>query len=204
MSSIDYTVVDNFFPNEVCYDLRKYALDLNVPIDNQYNDYISKEFDHYPNPHSFPKIHSSKHISELISEKVSLVQSLKYDRSWCFVYDNIARGVHPHADPSSNLNDPTFITVNTWITPDSSVDDTNKNGLILYEKTADGMSPDLYNNPDINIIKDFLKDSEYVRIPYKYNRAVIFKSHHFHTTDNVHMKPGHQNRRISYTFLYNK
>ena len=57
---------------------------------------------------------------------------------------------------------------------------------------------------DIDFIRDYLKNSEYATIPYRYNRAVIFKSHNFHTTDNVHMKSGHKNRRISYTFLYNK
>tara|TARA_B100000427_G_C15283189_1_gene496340 strand:- start:65 stop:661 length:597 start_codon:yes stop_codon:yes gene_type:complete len=198
MSQVDYTIIDDFFPNEVCYDLREYALDLKIPIDNQFSDYISKEFDTDSNSHSL------KHISKLISEKVEVVQSLNYDRSWCFVYDNIARGVHPHADPSSNHNNPTFITVNIWLTPNSAVADDDKNGLIIYNKTAEGMSPDTYNKSDIDFVRDYLKDSEYARIPYRYNRAVIFKSHNFHTTDNVHMKSGHKNRRISYTFLYNK
>ena len=52
MSQVDYTIIDNFFPNEVCYDLREYALDLKIPIDNQFSDYISKEFDTHSNSHS--------------------------------------------------------------------------------------------------------------------------------------------------------
>ena len=60
-------------------------------------------------------------------------------------------------------------------------------------------SPDGGN---VGIIELFLKGSKYDIIPYKYNRAIIFRGNTFHSTKSVHMKPGDENRRVNYTFLY--
>ena len=61
----------------------------------------------------------------------------------------------------------------------------------------------MYNHWDGSIWRDqFLKDASYDTIPYKYNRAIIFEGRTFHSTDNVHMKPGDNNKRVNYTFLY--
>ena len=104
-----------------------------------------------------------------------------------------------HADPS-------FINVNIWITPDECVEDFNKNGLRIYHKHAPKeWTREDYNGDNIKSylkMKSYLKDSKYDRIPYKYNRAIIFKGRAFHSTDNVHMKQGEENKRVNYTFLY--
>ena len=39
-------------------------------------------------------------------------------------------------------------------------------------------------------------------IEYKENRAVIFNSKLFHTSDNYNFKDSYQDRRINMTFLY--
>jgi hypothetical protein len=41
-----------------------------------------------------------------------------------------------------------------------------------------------------------------VTIPYKENRAVLFDSALFHTTDHFRFKKGYTNRRINLTLLY--
>ena len=103
--------------------------------------------------------------------------------------------MRPHADPS-------FINVNIWVTPDKCVYDHAKNGLVIYKKKAPKEWNHYQYNADLNLIETYLKNSKYDRIPYKYNRAIIFRGNTFHSTDSVYMKPGDENRRVNYTFLY--
>ena len=183
----NYIIIDNFFPDDICTELREKSLNAKE-YNDKYWDYQALDFDDIPtNP-------SLKYISDnYITPKVSLAKN--YYRAWTFVYDNVALGVFPHADPS-------FININVWVTPDECVYDHNKNGLKIYKKKAPKeWTWDQYNRSD-SLIGDFLKGSKYDIIPYKCNRAVIFRGDTFHETDNVHMKPGHENKRVNYTFLY--
>ena len=183
----NYIIIDNFFPDKICKELREKSLN-SKKYNNEYWDYKSLDFD--DNKSFF----SLKDISDkYVVPKISLAE--KYLRSWSFVYENVSRGVHPHADPS-------FINVNIWVTPDECVYDHNKNGLILYRKKCPkDWDWETYNR-DLNLIEDFLKGSKNDRIPYKCNRAVIFRGETFHSTDSVYMKPGPENKRVNYTFLY--
>jgi len=183
----NYIIIDNFFPDDICTELREKSLNAKE-YNDKYWDYQSLDFDDIPtNP-------SLKYISDkYITPKVSLAKN--YYRAWTFVYDNVALGVFPHADPS-------FININVWVTPDECVYDHNKNGLKIYKKKAPKEWTWAEYNRDSNLINGYLKDSKYDRVLYKYNRAVIFRGNTFHSTDSVHMKPGHENKRVNYTFLY--
>ena len=185
----NYIIIDNFFPDKICTELREKSLNAKE-YTKKYWDYKALDFDN-GDSESLQDI-SNKYVVP----KIPLAE--KYLRSWSFVYDNVARGVGVHADPS-------FINVNIWITPDECVEDFNKNGLRIYRKpspiTWDKL-PEDYDGHHSSEIKSYLKHSKYDRIPYKYNRAIIFKGNTFHSTDNVHMKHGEENRRVNYTFLY--
>ena len=185
----NYIIIDDFFPDEICTELREKSLNAKE-YTQKYWDYKALDFDN-DNSESLQDI-SNKYVVP----KIPLAE--KYLRSWSFVYDNVARGVLPHSDPS-------FINVNIWVTPDECVEDFNKNGLRIYRKpspiTWDKLPQD-YDGHHSSEIKSYLKHSKYDRIPYKYNRAIIFKGNTFHSTDNVHMKHGEENRRVNYTFLY--
>jgi len=117
---------------------------------------------------------------------------LKYTRAWSFLYDSNCDGVGIHADPAG-------YNVNVWVTPDECVLDTNKNGLLIWLiKPPKGMPWEEYNyNPP-----GVTEGHQPIKIPYKFNRAVIFDSKYFHKTDSVSMKEGLENRRINFTFLY--
>ena len=185
----NYIIIDDFFPDEICTELREKSLNAKE-YTQKYWDYKALDFDN-DNSESLQDI-SNKYVVP----KIPLAE--KYLRSWSFVYDNVARGVLPHSDPS-------FINVNIWVTPDECVEDFNKNGLRIYRKpspiTWDKL-PEDYDGHHSSEIKSYLKHSKYDRIPYKYNRAIIFKGNTFHSPDNVHMKHGEENRRVNYTFLY--
>ena len=185
-----YIIIDDFLPDDICTELREKSLHAKE-YNSKYLDYKALDFDGYY------IIKSLRHISnQYVVPKISLARAEKYNRSWSFVYDNVARGVPPHADPS-------FININLWVTPDECVQDHNKNGLKIYKKKAPKeWTWKQYNGSDV-LIEDFLRGTKYDIIPYRYNRAVIFRGNTFHATDNVHMKPGLENKRVNYTFLYN-
>ena len=184
----NYLIIDNFFPDEICKELREKTLN-SKKYNKEYWDYKALDFDNVD-----VELESLKDISDkYVVPKISLAE--KYLRSWSFVYNNISRGVLPHADPS-------FINVNIWVTPDECVYDHAKNGLVIYKKKAPKEWNHYQYNADLNLIETYLKNSKYDRIPYKYNRAIIFRGNTFHSTDSVYMKPGDENRRVNYTFLY--
>jgi len=184
-----YLVIDNFFPEEVALNLRKLALSQYCVNEIYPDGYKASDFDN----ESIFKM-DSRCIS-LVVKKLPILKNTEYFRSWSFVYENVCRGVGPHADPS-------VYNVNIWVTPTDSVEDCQKNGIILFKKFAHpSMTWEQYNS-DINLIEKYLKDSKRVKIPYRFNRAVIFPGKMFHTTDFVHMKPGDWNKRINYTFLF--
>jgi hypothetical protein len=185
-----YIIIDDFFPDEICKELRENCIN-SKEYDIEFWDYNGIDYDNSPNPSR-----SLRHISDkYVVPKISLARAEKYHRSWSFVYDNVARGVGAHADPS-------FINVNIWVTPDECVHDHNKNGLRIYKKKSPkAWSWTQYNGSPL-LIEDYLRGTKCDTIPYKYNRAVIFRGNTFHATDNVHMKPGLENKRVNYTFLY--
>tara|TARA_B100000287_G_scaffold147726_1_gene139454 strand:- start:83 stop:676 length:594 start_codon:yes stop_codon:yes gene_type:complete len=183
----NYIIIDNFFPDDICTQLRERCLNAKR-YNDEYWDYKAVDFDYDPDNDSLKDI-SDKYVSP----KFSLAKN--YLRAWTFVYDNVALGVLAHADPS-------FININVWVTPDECVHDHNKNGLIIYRRKAKSNWTHHQYNGDLEFIKSYLKGAKYDRIPYKYNRAIIFRGNTFHKTDNVHMKQGHENKRINYTFLY--
>ena len=42
------------------------------------------------------------------------------------------------------------------------------------------------------------------RVPFRENRCVIFDSSLIHVTDELHFKPGYENRRVNVTLLYGR
>jgi len=121
-----------------------------------------------------------------------------FKRAWSFIYDNIAKGVGFHADPSS-------VNVNIWVTPEKSLLDKTKNGLLIVNKKPpdDWIREQWNGNKDGCIDKLLQKEKhEVTRIDYKCNRAVFFDGALFHATDDVSTKYGDYNRRVSYTMLF--
>ena len=90
----NYIIIDDFFPDGVCDFLREYMLNTAV-FKEQYFDYKSIDFDNDPSDDSL------KDISEkYVVPKISLIKQSQYRRGWSFLYNNVARGVMAHADPS--------------------------------------------------------------------------------------------------------
>ena len=118
---------------------------------------------------------------------------------WAFEYDARLPGTDIHGDDAD-------FSLNLWITPDSANLDPATGGLVVWDKTAPSdWSFDDYNSGGERV-RQYLRDTnaESTIIPYRENRAVLFKGHLFHRTDDFTFAPGFANRRRSVTFLFRR
>jgi hypothetical protein len=121
---------------------------------------------------------------------------LKY--MWAYKYDSDYGGINLHADEAA-------VNVNLWLTPDDANLDPTCGGLIVYTvKPPEDWDFGRYNRDTDLVYETLIQPSNFanVTIPYKENRAVIFDSALFHTTDRFRFKKGYKNRRINLTLLY--
>ena len=120
-------------------------------------------------------------------------------QAWGFKYDQRMQGINMHADFAK-------INVNFWITADSACADNTTGGMVVYDVPA----PSSWTFADYNMnqakMQAFLKrnDAKAIRVPYRANRCVLFDSSLIHITDELHFKPGYENRRVNVTLLYGR
>ena len=92
-----YIIIDDFFPEEICEQLRYKSLNCKK-YKNAYWDYKAIDFDDAPSDDSLKDI-----ADDYVSTRFSLIEKEDYMRSWSFIYDNAARGVMPHAAPHLSM-----------------------------------------------------------------------------------------------------
>lgn len=187
-------IIDNFLNPKYVEELRKYVLITSIREDF-YSDYAALNF--YRNPGKL----WFKILSNIVDESkvyLSILHNLTFERAWSFIYNNQSEGVKIHADTAT-------INLNLWVTADESIDtsiDTNGLSIWRIERPNDWCERDY--NANLKKSVDFINKNGIVpiNIPYKCNRAIIFNSAYFHQSLPVNVKPGYQNRRINYTFLF--
>jgi hypothetical protein len=182
------TVVDNIFKDYVLNILRL-RMQLADKFDHYYKEYKSISYGYEDS--------LTNDLAKEISKKFKLD---KFKTAWSFIYDNNSKGVDFHADPS-NTN------VNVWVTPNESIEDNSKNGLLICDvKPPKKWTREQYNGNLNNCVDKFLKKQNYnmYKIEYRYNRAIFFNGALFHKTDDVRTKDGIYNKRVSYTMLFGK
>ncbi len=120
---------------------------------------------------------------------------------WAYRHGAEGRGVVAHTDFAA-------VTFNFWITPDQANLDPASGGLVVYRKEEpydwDWMEVNREKNtPRIrDKIERYLESAETLTIPYRENRAVLFHSNLFHTSDVMGFKEGFENRRVNMTMLF--
>ena len=187
-------VIDDILEKDVINQLRGFALttDFNTS-NNYYGGYQDYGFDssNYP-------ITELKDVMEYLTDTYcDILRDLEFDRGWFFIYDNECPGVTPHSDPAS-------VNINIWLTPDDSVKDKSKNGLIIWDKKRPSDWTYREYNKDVEKIKEYLTESKATKqiVEYKCNRGMIFDSTYFHETNGVSMKDGYWNKRINLVYMF--
>jgi tetratricopeptide (TPR) repeat protein len=134
---------------------------------------------------------------DLASKLPGIFNKYHLTQAWAFKYDAQQKGIGIHADDAK-------VNVNLWLTPEYANLDNNSGGMIIWKKKPNESSTFSEYNSSLNsekMLRD-VSESDYVRIPYKANRAVIFNSKLYHATDDINFDSKYINRRINVTFLY--
>ena len=120
-------------------------------------------------------------------------------QAWGFKYDQRMQGINLHADFAR-------INVNFWITPDDACEDNTTGGMVVYDVPAPASWTFADYNTDQAKMQAFLQahGAKPARVPYRENRCVLFDSSLIHITDELHFKPGYENRRVNVTLLYGR
>ena len=144
---------------------------------------------------------ANRAILEFSTELTKLFKNIFLDyhlsQAWSFKYDAKRDGIGIHADDAK-------VNVNFWITDDSANINPQCGGMIIWKKMPDqNASFEEFNSSDAyEKLKKDVKDVDFIRVPYKSNRAVIFNSKLYHVTDEINFKDNYKDRRVNVTFLY--
>jgi Flp pilus assembly protein TadD len=118
-------------------------------------------------------------------------------QAWAF------KGLRPQAAVDIHADD-AVVSVNLWITPTEANLSCGHGGLVVCRAPP----------PDDWQIKDYDADQERIvlfleqqardnlAVPYRQNRAVLFRSRLFHHSDRPEFASGYENHRINLTLLY--
>jgi len=120
-------------------------------------------------------------------------------QAWGFKYDQRMQGILMHADFAK-------VNVNFWITPNDACTDNTTGGMIVYDVPAPSSWTFADYNTDQAKMQAFLDahGAKPMRVSYRENRCVLFDSSLIHITDELHFKPGYENRRVNVTLLYGR
>lgn len=183
------TIIDNFFTQELL-SILKIRILYAKHVDTDYKTY--QAIDYQGNQDYITTL-----IVKELKNKLDILPL--FQRAWSFVYHNESQGVGLHADPSE-------FNVNIWVSSDESVKDKFSNGLKIYKISppSDWKRKDWNPGKNTEKVKNYLDSNNVqpVKIDYKSNRAVIFNGAYFHESNQVSMKEGVENRRVSYTMLF--
>ncbi|PIW46572.1 hypothetical protein COW20_16780 [bacterium (Candidatus Blackallbacteria) CG13_big_fil_rev_8_21_14_2_50_49_14] len=118
---------------------------------------------------------------------------------WGYNHDSQCEGIGLHADAA-------HVNINLWLTPESANQDPEHGGLLVFPLEAPQDWSFQTLNTETERMQALIQAEQIspVKIAYRQNRAVIFRSRFFHATDQVNFKPGYLNRRINITFLYGR
>ena len=128
-----------------------------------------------------------------------VIGNLPLLQAWAFKYDQRQQGINMHADFAK-------VNINFWVTPDSACANNTKGGMVIYDVPAPASWTFMDYNTNQSKMMAYLKvhNAQSTRVPYRANRCVLFDSSLIHITDELHFKPGYENRRINVTLLYGR
>jgi len=191
-----YSVIDDVLKLEYLERLRKFVLYLNVRQD-KYRNYAAVNYSKRKGDIWFSLMEK---ISDGLKERLKFLNDLNYQRSWSFIYESEAIGPTPHYDPGS------IITTNLWVTPNECMNlKPNYNGIEIWNVFYSNASNENKYDPDLlkNVIEKIKEPSaKKISIGYKNNRMMFFNSGLIHRSQPISSKPGYENRKINFTFLY--
>jgi len=118
-------------------------------------------------------------------------------QAWAFKGLKSQAAVDVHADDAA-------VSVNFWVTPTEANLDPEHGGLVVCcAPPPDDWAIEDYDADRGRIVTFLERNSEKsLMVPYRQNRAVLFRSRLFHHSDQPEFTTGYENHRINLTLLY--
>jgi tetratricopeptide (TPR) repeat protein len=136
---------------------------------------------------------------ELRSVFPALLKDHPLTQAWAFKALESGAVIEAHADDAA-------VTVNLWLTPTVANLDPAKGGLTVCPVSPPaGWELSGYDH-DRERAVIFLKQhrSELIKVTYRENRAVVFRSKLLHLSDSPRFDIGYENQRVNLTFLFGR
>ena len=191
---LDSQVIDDFLTPKALEQVRKFCLESTVWRHPYKFGYVGA----FPQD-GFATVSLFAIAEEFLDALGDAFSEYQLAQWWAFEYDARLPGTDIHGDDAD-------FSLNFWITPDSANLDPESGGLVVWDTTAPSdWTFDDYNSGGERV-RQYLEDhdAESTVIPYRENRAVLFKGHLFHRTDDFTFAPGFTNRRRSVTLLFRR
>ncbi|MES2562640.1 MAG: hypothetical protein V4637_07920 [Pseudomonadota bacterium] len=187
-------VIDNFLSPEALRSLRTFCEEATVWKNYNRHGYVGALL-----ASGFASPVLLKLAQELRHAMPRVIGDLPLLQAWGFKYDQRMQGINMHADFAK-------VNVNFWITPDAACDDLSSGGMIVYDMPVPKSWTFADYNTDPERLATYVKlhNAQPLRVTYRENRCVLFDSSLIHVTDQLHFKPGYENRRVNVTLLYGK
>ncbi len=188
--------LDDFLGPEALRELRRFCLEATIFFGSDAAGFVSSNVTNGFNCSLLYQIAEGlkRHLPRVIGSQF-------LTNMWVYRHRARGKGVHAHTDAGA-------VTFNFWISPDTANVDPGRGGLVVYKKEQpldwDWMEYNKRKNaPDIQQrIKTFLETADAITIPYRENRALMFRSNLFHKSDEFHFKEGFENQRINISMLF--
>ena len=121
----------------------------------------------------------------------------RLSQAWAFKGLQTRAAVDVHADDAA-------VSVNFWVTPTEANLDPDSGGLaVCCAPPPDNWQIEGYEADRKRIVIFLEQNAEKnLTVPYRQNRAVLFRSRLFHHSDRPRFRSGYGNQRINLTFLY--
>jgi Flp pilus assembly protein TadD len=118
-------------------------------------------------------------------------------QAWAFKGLEEQAAVDVHADDAA-------VSVNFWVTPTEANLDPQHGGLVICrEPPPDDWKIKEYDTDRARIVTFLAQNAgRNLVVPYRQNRAVIFRSRLFHYSDSPKFAPDYENHRLNLTLLY--
>lgn len=137
-------------------------------------------------------------LGEVKKNLPSIFKSYELKTAWAYIYWGDRSGLDLHCDDGA-------VSINLWLTPDGANLSPQSSGLTFWNRSAPTNYFVTEDDVEKHAILETLLNEEGVKsieVPYRCNRAAIFRSNMIHKTAETKFAAGYQNRRLNMTLIF--
>jgi hypothetical protein len=193
--SNDISIIDGLLTEEALAELREWCLQSTVWQDGR-DGYVGAYREGFAPP---ILLRLAEQLHEVLP---TVLANHTLKMFWAHHYDSELndQGIAPHVDEAA-------VNINLWLSLAEANLDPERGGLKIWRKPPPALSQSAktyngYSPKQGAALQVELEHEPAVAIPHAPNRAVIFHSDLWHSSDGAKFAHGYRNRRINLTLLY--